>query len=270
MTAAGASGSNYLVPSEAAAAVDILRPWSVTMQAGITVMPGLVGNTPIPKTTATSTGYWLSDEATDITASQPTIGQVSLSPKMAGALVQYTHQLRAQSDVENILRRELLRTTGSLIDAAVFNGSGGSGQPTGLLNTSSIGTQSGTSLAWAGILTMEGQCGDANAEPSAWIATPTVRKLLKGRERASGSGMVWNDFGLNGKPAFATTTLPAGTLVTGDWSQLVLGMWGGLEIQVAPPNAAGFKAGTLAIRLLASVDVGVLHPAAFSKSTSVT
>ena len=270
MTAAGASGSNYLVPSEAAPEVDILRPWSVTIQAGITVMPGLVGNTPVPKTTATSTGYWLSDEGTAITASQPTIGQAILAPKMAGALVQFSHQMRAQSNVENILRRELLRTVGSLIDTAVFNGSGASGQPTGLLNTSSIGTQAGTSLAWAGILNLEQQCADANAEPSAYISTPSVRELLKARAKASGSDMVWNGDTMNGRPAYATTTLPAATLVTGDWSQIVLGMWGGLEIQVAPPNAAGFKAGTLAIRLLAGVDVGVLHPGAFAVSTSIT
>lgn len=271
MTAAGVSGSNYLIGTDTAAPVDMLRPWSVSLQAGITRMGGLVGNVAIPRTTAASTAMWLSDEGTAIVPSQPTLGQVSLTPKSTGAIIQFTKMmLNINPAIEDYLRREIMRTTGQLIDTGVFNGSGIAGQPLGVLNTPNIGTQAGGNLAWAGILNLEQQIADAGTEPTAYITTPAVRELLKAREKASGSGMVWNGDEMNGRPAYVTTALPAATLIAGDWSQCVLAQWGGLEIQVAPPNSAGFANGTLAIRLIASVDVGVLHPGAFAVSASIT
>ena len=42
MTAASAGA--YLVATDTPDAVDVLRPWSVTLQAGVTGMPGLQGN----------------------------------------------------------------------------------------------------------------------------------------------------------------------------------------------------------------------------------
>jgi HK97 family phage major capsid protein len=272
MTAAGVSGSNYIVGTDTAATVDMLRPWSVSLQAGITRMGGLVGNVAIPRTTAASTSYWLSDENASISASQPTAGLVNMSAKMAGALIQFSNMmLRVSPVVEAYLRREIFRTTGTLIDQAVFNGSAATtASRLGILNTPNIGTQSGTSLAWAGILNLEQQIADAGTEPTSYITTPAVRELLKARAKASGSDMVWSGDEMNGRPAFATTTLPAATLIAADFSQIVLGQWGGLEIQIAPPSAAGFRAGSLAIRLLTAVDVGVLHPGAVAVSTSIT
>lgn len=267
LNATVASEGGYLKQTQIQSPVDILRPFSVTMRAGVTALPGLVGTVPIPKTTAGSTGYWLSESGT-ITASQPVVTSVSLSPKMCGAFTKYSRLLQLQSVVENMLRLDLLRTIGTLIDKAVLNGGGGT-EPTGLLNTAGVGAQSGTSLAWAGILNMESQCATNNGEPAAWIAPPAVRKLLKAREVAAGSGMIWTGDSMNGKSALATTEMPAATLATGAWASMVLGMWGdGVFVEVDP--STGFKSGIYAMRVLAGLDVGVLDPAAFSVATIIT
>jgi hypothetical protein len=48
---------------------------------GVQRLPGLVGTQAIPKATAGSTGYWLPDETTVITPSQPTVGQLTQSER---------------------------------------------------------------------------------------------------------------------------------------------------------------------------------------------
>lgn len=269
MTSTGASGSNYLVGSEANDAADVLRALTVTGQAGITILAGLQGDQTIPRGAAASTGYWLSSESTGLTQSQAVIGQLGLTPKQAGAFVKFSRLLALQSSAEKFIRRELTNTIRDLIDGAVINGSGASGQPTGILNTSGIGAQSGTSLAWAGIVAMQKASALANAEPTAWVADPASRALLQQREKAAGSGLVWDDGRVSGTPAFATTAVPSATLLTGDWSQAVLAFWGdGVNVEIDP--STGFRSGVFGARVLAAVDVGIVHPAAFTAATSIT
>lgn len=269
MTSAGTSGSNYLVPSDIQPAADILRAVSVTARAGATVLPNLKGDTQIPRVTAASTANWLTTEATAATQSQATIGQISMTPKTVSAFVKLTRLLQLQSDVEGLVRRELLATIGEALDLAALNGPGTSGQPTGLLNTAGIQTQSGTSLGWAGITAMQRLAAVAKAEPTAWVGTPAVRELLQKREVAAGSGMVWTDNRMAGAPAITSTSVPAATLITGDWRNLVIGVWGAGPIVEVDPFSA-FKSGIIGVRILLTCDVGLVHPAAFVVATSIT
>jgi HK97 family phage prohead protease len=90
MTVAGVSGSNYLTQTDnqPGSFIDMLRNTSVALRMGVTRLSGLQGNVTIPKMTAGNTAYWLADENTQITESQPTIGQLSLSPKNVAALTE--------------------------------------------------------------------------------------------------------------------------------------------------------------------------------------
>jgi HK97 family phage major capsid protein len=269
-TVAGTGG--YLVGVDSAEAVDALRPWSVAARAGITIMSGLRNNMTLPATDTTTTGYWLNTEGTTVTESTPAIGQVALSPKTAGAMLEFSRLLQLQSPgIETVLRRDLLRTVGSLVDAAIFNGSGSGGEPLGLLGTSGVGATAGASLDWADVLGMQESIAAANADDAnvAFIATPAVRKLLSGRERATGSGFIWGDGRIAGAPGYVSTDVPTATMIAGDWSNVVLGLWGpGFEFAVDP--TAGFKAGIIAARVLVSCDVGVRVPAAMNAATSIS
>lgn len=271
LTAASASAGGYLVGTAMSEVVDILRPWSVTARAGITIFDGLRESLPIPKVSTKSSGNWLTNEATQVTESTPVLGQTTLQPKLGGGYVELSRQFSLQAAGEQFARMELLRTVGSLLDVAVLNGSGASGQPLGLLNTVGIGTQSGTSLAYSGVLNMKETCATANAVDAniAYIGTPAVRELLEGRERATGSGFIWDNDRVASRPAYVTTDVPASTLICGDWSEIILGLWGsGLQVEVNP--YANFQAGIIGARIIVGCDVAVKHAASFCVATSVT
>ncbi len=267
------TSAGYLVATETPEAVDILRPFSVTAKMGITVETGLVGDQAIPKTTGKTTPNWLPTESTQITASTPTLGQIACTPHEVGILVNFSRQLSLQANAETFVRRELMRTIGTAIDQAVLNGSGANGEPLGLLNTTGINTETGTNLAQAGVVSMKRKVSDANAmdEDISFIGTPTVRELLEKRERASGSGYIWDNDRVASRPAYVTTDMPTATMVCGAWPHIYLGIWGsGFVVEINPYDSTGFKTGTIQARILISMDIAVLNRDAFCKATSIT
>jgi len=268
MTAAGTSGSGYLVDQPVSAAADVLRGFSVVVGAGCTVLPDLVGNTGVPRVTTRQTGYWLGNEATAITEGQPTIGQTALVPKQGGAYVELSRLLALQSQAEGMLEAHLMHVVGRMIDAALLNGSGSSGQPQGIIGTTGVGSATGTSLNAAGLADLEDDCASNDAENLTFITTSAVRKILRGRELATGSGPLWAGSTLLGYPARVSTSMPAGTMIAGDFSRAVLGLWGGITVEVNP--FAGFTSGVRALRLLVTLDTGLIQPNVFSVASSIT
>jgi HK97 family phage major capsid protein len=73
---------------------------------------------------------------------------------------------------------------------------------------------------------------------------------------------------MEGFRAVTTTQVTAASMVFGDFSQVVLGEWGMLEIALNP--FASFATAITGIRAIQSVDVGIRQAAAFSRATSIT
>lgn len=273
LNVANSGQGGYLVSSDTRDAIDLLRPWSVTVRAGLTVETGMAGNEAIPKTTSKATPYWLSTETAQLTASQPQLAQTVLTPHTAGAFVAFSRQLSIQTNADRYVRRELLRTVGTAVDQATINGSGVSGQPSGILLAAGVQTQSGTTLN-AGALTMKRKSAEANVADDriAFLSTPAVRELLEGRERAAGSGrFVWDRDTVADRPAFVSTDVPTATMIEGDFSDVFLGIWGaGFVLEVNPYDPTAFKAGGYQARVLVSCDVAVMHPEGFVVASSIT
>lgn len=270
MTAAGASGSSYLVGAEQITPADTLRGYNVALQSGATLLPDRVGNISIPRTLTDASGYWLADEASPITEGQPEVGMIAMTPKTLGALVTVSHQLRVTTEADAYLRGHLLQTIGRSLDAAILVGSGINGQPTGLVNVPGVHAESGTSLAWSGLQNMLQHAADGGAadEALAWIGASGTRETLATRERFTGAGPCWNGRDMAGFSARATTAAPADSLFLGPWSEIVVALWGVPEIVVNPGSL--FKSGKVQMRVLMQLDIACRHPAAFAVATSIT
>jgi HK97 family phage major capsid protein len=271
LTAAG--NGELISAAEAHDPVDILRPWSVTARAGARIESGLVGDQSVPVVTGKAVPFWMTDEVTPGTPSDATVAERAMTPHTAGGLMNFSRRLSLQANAEAFATRELLRTVGTAVDQAVIAGAGASGEPQGLIGTTGVQTETGTSLSHAGVLSMKRKVSavDAPDESISYIGTPAVRELLEARERASGSGFVWDGDRVASRPAHVSTDVPAATLIAGAWDQIYVGLWGqGFVIEVNPHDPTAFKSGVVRARVLVSLDVAVVHPAAFCVASSIT
>jgi HK97 family phage major capsid protein len=279
LTSGTGSQGGFLVETTNMSFIDILRNRSIVQAAGATRMSGLVGNVAVPRQTGAATASWLSTEATAVAESDQVFGQMTLSPKNVAAYTEISRQLILQSDpsAENIVMNDLAAQVALAVDLAAVAGTAAAGQPRGILNTAGIGAVTGTTLAYAGILEFQSDViaanGLVNASAAAYVTTPAVAALLAARQRfTSTDSPLWNGPLYNGQVAgynaFACTNMPAATAIFGDWSQLVIGEWGQLAVEVNP--YANFPAGIIGVRAFYTVDIGVRYAASFSAATSIT
>lgn len=279
VSGASATVGGHLVATEMGPLAGALYKQSIALSSGAQMLEGLVGNLAICPVTGSVTGYWLSDETTAVTESATTVGKVTLTPKVAGGYVEASHKLLKMGGgvVEKMLSTDMKRVIAQLLDTAVIAGTGADGQPTGILTTVGIGTFTGTSLALAGLVDAESDVallsGALIDARMAWATTPTVAGVLKVRQRFAGSDRaLWEGALLagevEGSPAYASANVPAGKMLYGDWSTVVIGQWGVLEVEKNP--YANFEAGISGFRCLLTCDVAVRQPGAFTAATGVT
>ena len=279
LTAGTGSQGGFLVATDnlASSFVELLRNRTLVGQLGATMLSGLVGNVTIPRQTSANSATWLANEASTITETNAAFGQIAMTPKHVGAYQEISRQLLMQSapSVDMLVMNDLARVIAIAIDLAALEGSGASGQPTGISQTAGIGSVTGTSLAYAGVLEFQSDVagGNALAENCAYVTTPAVAALLAARQRfASTDTPLWEgnllDGRMSGFRAVSTLQVTAASMIFGDFSQVIVGDWGRLEIAMNP--YANFQAAITGIRAIQTVDVGVRYAAAFSRATSIT
>lgn len=251
--------------------IDVLRNQSSVMQAGATMLTGLQGNVKIPKKTAASSAAWISTEGGASAESEPTLGQVTMAPKTLGAHTDITRLMMMQSslDIEALVRNDLTAAIALAIDLGALAGSGTSGQPTGIKNTSGINAPTSFAAAnptFAEVVAMETAVAEDNALTGnlAYILPAGMYGALKTTAKDSGSGqfVVGPDGQMNGYNTIVSNQATAGDLYFGNFSDLLIGMYGGLDIVVDPYTSS--TSGTVRIVALQTCDVAVRHAVSFA------
>lgn len=278
LTVGTASAGGYLVATDNMSFIELMRNRSVVYRMGARRLAGLSGNVTVPKQTAAGTGVWLANEASTATESAQTFGQLSLTPKTVGAYTEISRQLMLQSspDAEGIVSMDLATVCALAIDVGALRGSGASGEPQGIVGTSGVGSVTGTSLAAAGILEFQSDVAVGNllSASCGYVTTPAVAALLMARPElpSTGTTRLWQgnmlDGSLFGMRAMTSNQMSAATMLFGDFSQVIVGEWGVLEVEVNP--YANFQAGIVGVRAMVTVDVGVRYGGAFSYASSIT
>ena len=278
--------------------IEALVADTVLGAAGVRTLAGLVGDVTIPKS-GSATAYWVTTEGGNASETTPNIGQVGATPHTVGAYTDITRKLLMQSGIgAQTLISDLLREAiGRAIEAAVFSGSGSSGQPLGLDNwsetiggdTFAIPTVSMTAGSpthdnlvdfWQKVYTANAARGSLK-----FIGSPAVKALLcktrdytpfnnTGAKASSGVvGAVGSDYlctkdgKAEGYDFLMSNLCNAKKLYFGDWSQIMLAFWSGIDLTV--DTASLSKSGGVRVVALQDCDVIVRHREAFAIGTAI-
>ena len=272
LTAGTATTGAEMVATEHLAAnfIDALRQRLYVVNLGAQILPGLVGNVEIPSM-GDATFYHVAEDA-DVTDSVPATSEVSLSPKTLGGAVPMSRRFLKQSSpaAEGLVRNLLVRGAAVEMEAKIINGSGAAGQPLGILNQTGIGTSTIAAPGnptWTELVEFETDVLTAKGLQGilAYLLTPAVQGWCKTNlKTAAVAGYLMEGGEINGYRGLATTNMPANGILFGNYEEVIIGMWGGMDIK--PDESTKAAAGGLVIRVFLDYDVGVGHAASFSKN----
>jgi HK97 family phage major capsid protein len=130
--------------------IGLLRNSMIVKSLGARVLPGLRGDTVLPKQTAAATAYWIAEGAA-LTESSATYGTVRLEPKHVGALSALSRQLILQANpaIEQLTRDDFAQVVGLAVDKALMHGTAVANQPVGILATAGTPPCSIPKPTWA-------------------------------------------------------------------------------------------------------------------------
>ncbi len=272
--------------------IELLRNRMLVQRAGATILSDLVGDVAIPAQTGSATAYWVAEKGDVTSESSATIGQVTMRPKTVGAYTDISRKLLKQSslDVEMFVRNDLAAVLALALDLAALHGSGASNQPTGIAATNGIGlvyaggvsgstdNPNGAAPTWADIINLETEVSIDNADVGmlAYMTNARVRGKLKQTAKYAGtdSVTVWGDGAnpLNGYMAHVSnqvsraltkgTSTDLSAIFFGNWADLLIGMWGALDILVDTITLS--KAGGVRVIGLNDCDIAVRHAESFA------
>jgi HK97 family phage major capsid protein len=271
--------------------VDVLRSKSVALELGATVLPGLIGDVSIPTRTAGATAYFVA-ESGSITESTGTFGSITMSPKVMGAFSQFSYlmQLQATPEIEELIRQDFVALLAQKLDQVAING-GGSNEPSGILQTSGIGSvvigSNGGAITLDKMLDLKQTVAVDNADlPSAGFLTNTKVENALSKLKDGNSAYLLNPYGTEigqqqfaGRQLMISNNVPSNltkgsssgvcsAAIYGNFSDLLIGLFGTLELLVDPYTQ--FQSGGVGIRALQGVDVQVRHPESFGAILDIT
>ena len=274
--------------------IEALRAKQVMAALGVTYMGGLTNRIKMPKI-ATGAAAGFVEELGNVADQSPTDAAVTLQPRTLGAYADISRLLMKESvpAIDQVVQDDLLRSVADKIEYYAIQGSGSSGQPTGILNDGSVGNvdiSAGTdvdSLTWADITnivkTVEDANGVINQATLGWLSNPKVKAKMANTSRVAStdSVMLMNDpwSSIYGYPAEFTSNVPsdldpgdggsdASALIFGDFSQLIVGLFGAPSILI--DETTGGLAGTVRIIIHQDVDIALRNAVSFAKTDEVS
>lgn len=291
-TASGTAKAGNTVATDllAASFIDVLRNKMVLNTLGAQFLTGLNGNVAIPRKTAASAAYWVAENtAPTESTNAPAFDQVTMSPKTLGAYVDISRRLMLQSslDIENLVRNDLASSIAVAMDGAAVAGSG-SNKPTGVLNTSGIGSvtlgTNGGAPTWAMVTSLVREVDIDNAlnGAAAFLTNGQVKAKLastgKQTSGVEGNFILGPDVNnLYGYPIVVSQQMPSNltkgsgsnlsAMIFGVWSELLIGQWSGIDILV--DQYTGSNAGTVRVVAFHDCDFAVRHPESFAECNEI-
>ena len=215
-----------------------LRASLVLAQAGASYMTGLVGNVSIPVYSGSNVGW--AGEVDAASNGGGTFSEVNLEPKRLTAYIDVSKQFLIQdsNSAEEMLKRDIVSAIANKLEATILGSEAGDAKkPAGMLNGV---TADAANVTYKDIVKMEADLEAKNVRGDIkFIVSPSAKADLKTTDKGTDTGkylMEGNE--VNGYPVLCTSAVAGKGIVYGNFADLVIGQWGGIDLTVDPYTQA--------------------------------
>ena len=244
-----------------------IREGLVAASAGARYYSGLVGDVRIPVLSGGNVAW-----ATEVgSAADPTYAftSVNLTPKRLTAQFKLSKQMVAQDNalIEATLLDDIRKAVITKLNATMFGVAAASGGvPKGIGN----GQTAAVATDWAKLTSLVEAVVERAAvgEEFAYIVSPEARAAIRAMTYNKSTRLIYEAGNVDGTPLFKSIGVGANQGYYGDWSNLVIGQWGALDLTVDPYSAAG--TGELVITINSYFDYGVARAGSLKLFTTVS
>lgn len=243
-----------------------LRAKNVMMQAGAKFITGLRNNVIFPSLGKQNVG-WNTENGSAINGASGITSQ-QMVPHRLTAYIDISKQFLMQesADCERVIREDLIRAINSKLEATILGVE--ADDPANFTFWTSGATVLPVS-GFSGICTVESTLENADFDTAnaKYLISPTAKGTLRQMYKDANKklGLVYEDGEIDSTPALVTTNVGNGTtdgnLIFGDFSNLVIGQWGSIDLSIDTVT----KAITNEVRIVINTYFGVarLRPNAF-------
>ena len=265
-TTSGAGQEN--VAEDKLGILEPLRANLVLAQAGASYMTGLVGNVSIPVYSGSNVGW--AGEVDTASNGGGTFTEVNLEPKRLTAYIDVSKQFLIQdsNSAEEMLKRDIVSAIANKLEATILgNEAGDSKKPAGIFNGV---TADKAAVKFADVVGMETALESKNVKGNImFIVSPSAKGILKSQENTVGyPKYIMEDNEINGYPVLCSSAVADKGIVMGNFSDLVIGQWGGIDLTVDPYTQAAN--GKIRLVINAYFDAKVRRADAFAKKILYT
>ena len=257
---------------------------TVVREAGAQTLDNLTASpVVIPKMTTDATAYWIAEGGAP-TESTPAVGEITLEPRGVGAFVELTDRVIRFStpSAMTIVQDSMAGAIGRAIDLQALFGPGAVNVPVGVRYAADVGATTmnanpdKTNLrAMIQIIVAQNELKGGGR--FAWIMSERTWDDIANLEDANGRPLYAITMAdatpkrLLGYPVFTTVAIPntvgggsdESTIFFGNWSQLTLASWQGLQFKMSDSHASNFTKGIRAVVATALVDFSIGRGQAF-------
>ena len=219
---------------------DILAPLQdnlVLVNAGARYISNLIGDIQFPTISASQVG-WVG-EISAASDGGNTFGNVKLQPKRLSAYVDVSKQFLVQDSIgaENMIRSLLVEAIGQKLEETILGTAAGTTtKPAGI----GYGLTPTEVSDFAGICGVEASLEDANFwNGGHYIMSPSAKSALRSTIKGTAAvGMIMENGEVDGTPAEVTNHVADNCFYYGDFTNLVIGQWGAIDLTIDPYTKA--------------------------------
>ena len=224
------ASSGATVPVDVAELFAPLRADSVLAQAGAKMYTGLKGDLKIPVLSAGSVAW--ASEVADASDAGYSLSSTTMKPLRITAKVPISKQLLIQdaTNVDAVIMADLSKAVYEKLEATILGSDAGESgvKPAGIFyNASVVNTP-----YFSDVCNAEAALEEANVTNFVYVASPKAKAAMRSMTYNDKTRTVFSQNNLDGVPVYTTSNVGQNKYIIGDFSNMVIGQWGALDIVV--------------------------------------